>query len=79
MRILFLVLFTIALQANTSWNYDVLLDKGFTVEIICKNGYLTERISLEKGYTEETYCYDKSTWDGDCLHPPVKCDKKDEK
>ena len=72
-----LMLTTTLLIGNTIWNYDVLASKGWKVTQICKNGYLTERLEAPNGgIIEVTYCYDKSSWNGGCNHPPVKCKDK---
>lgn len=72
-----ILLFPIFLYA-TNWNYRVLKNQGAIVEIICKNGYLTEKVTFQKpkGSVEQQYCYDYSTWNGGCNHPPIKCEIK---
>ena len=63
------------IYAGSNWNYNVLAQKGWKIEIICKNGYLVELFLLPNGGKfEESHCYDKSAWDGECNHPPIKCD-----
>jgi hypothetical protein len=73
-----LVFISSVICAGTNWNYDVIAQKGWKVEIICKNGYLVEVITLPNGgKIEESHCYNKSSWNGECNHPPVSCKQKE--
>jgi len=72
--LILLVIVSISVWGKADWNYNVLAEKGWKVEIICKNGYLTEVFVLPNGGKfEETYCYAKSSWNGACKHPPITC------
>lgn len=74
---LILILLSFSTLYGSNWNYDILAAKGWKIEIVCKNGYLTEVLNAPNGAViEETYCYNKSSWDSSCKHPPVACKEK---
>lgn len=78
--IITIILLGASLFGGSNWNYDVIAEKGWKVEIVCKNGYLTEVFVLPNGGKfEESHCYNKSSWDGECNHPPVQCSNKESK
>jgi hypothetical protein len=78
-HIVFLALITMSLTAEI-WRDDFINGSGFNKEIICKHGYLISVITKKDNgimkRIEQQYCYDISAWDGNCNHPPVKCEEK---
>lgn len=75
-----IILLSMSLFGGTHWNYNVLAKNGWKVEIVCKNGYLTEIFVLPNGGKfEESHCYNKSFWNGECNHPPIQCNNKEAK
>jgi hypothetical protein len=63
------------------WRDEFILASGFSKEVVCKNGYLMSIITKKDGnitqIIEQQYCYDISSWDSSCNHPPIKCKKEE--
>ena len=79
MKYLLTLLLILSVQLQAKWNTNNIIDNGHKLEIICKNGYLTDRVSGTVGtppipfVIEETHCTDYSSWNGACNHIPIHC------
>ena len=76
MRYLLLVLVPMLLVGGTYWEPRGALKSGFSVEHLCKRGVQIVRFTKGSQVFEQPYCYDQSSWDGDCAHPPIRCYEK---
>lgn len=78
MKYLILLLITTYSQA-TYWSIESIITAGYSSKIECKNGYLIDIIYGKYGnydiHVEQSHCTDRSSWDHDCRHKPIKCKK----
>jgi len=72
-----LFLFPALIVAGTYWTPLSATKEGFSVEHTCKKGVQIVIFTKGKQSFEQPYCYNRSTWDGDCLHPPIRCYTED--
>lgn len=77
----FITLLILLATANASyWTIGDCAQRGWSMETVCKNGYLTDIITgIYNGAEiklEQSHCIDTSSWDGDCLHQPIKCEER---
>ena len=80
MRLTLLFVAIISALYSEIWRDAFILAEGFNKKIVCKNGYLLSIITKKDGNITQTieqqYCYDISSWDNSCNHPPIKCKKE---
>ena len=62
-------------MAGTYWTPENEQLNGFNVEHTCKQGVQIVRFTKGIQVFEQPYCYNRSTWDHDCVHPPIACYK----
>ena len=72
MRLLIFILPLVAM-CGTYWTPENAQIQGFNVEHTCKKGVQIVRFTKGIQVFEQPYCYNRSSWDHDCLHPPIKC------
>ncbi len=53
------------------------IEKGYSKEITCKNGYVTVIVKNDRFVIEYPLCTMFSSWNNECTHLPVKCDMKE--
>jgi len=80
MRKMVLMLMLLMTLANAVWKDYEIESGGYNKHIICKNGYLTQILTKDTNNTttviEQLACYDISSWNSGCKHPPIKCVNK---
>jgi hypothetical protein len=80
MKMLIVLMIITSIAYSEIWRDEFILINGFNKEVVCKNGYLMSIITKTKNNTTQTieqqYCYDISSWDNSCNHPPIRCKKE---
>jgi len=74
-----IILIPIFGMAYTYWSPANALQNGFRVEHICKDGVQIVRFTKGNQFFEQPYCYNVSSYDSDCKHPPIRCYTKEPK
>jgi hypothetical protein len=79
MKIIMVVMIAMSFLHSEIWRDEFILASGFSKKVVCNNGYLMSIITRKDGNTtqriEQQYCYDISSWDSSCNHPPIQCKK----
>jgi hypothetical protein len=75
-----IVVIAVSVLYSEIWRDEFIMRAGFNKEVVCKNGYLMSIITKKDGNMtqriEQQYCYDISSWDSSCNHPPIECKKE---
>lgn len=77
-KIVMVLIMVVGLEAR--WSEKTIQRYKLSVETICKNGYLTDKITGKMDGVKITYehshCVDVSSWDKvQCNHLPIKCER----
>ena len=80
MKIIMIIMIAMSFLHSEIWRDEFIMKAGFSKEVVCKNGYLMSIITKKDGNVTQTieqqYCYDISSWGGNCNHSPIGCKRE---